>query len=100
MTDNEMLAASLREYADNNNPATDQHRGRVGMTDDELATFLGIKPDDPLKDKFIASITPLKRAVFERMASLTMEVDLWQDGLGPKPKGVLIDLAKTSTDGG
>lgn len=61
------------------------------MADDEMATFCGLAADDPLRGKFIATLTPEKRALFERMASLEVEVKLWQDGLAPKPTGVLID---------
>lgn len=61
------------------------------MTDDELATFCGLAADDPIRDKFIKTISPEKRALFERMANLEIELKLWQDGLGPKPTGVLID---------
>lgn len=61
------------------------------MTDDEMATFCGLAQDDPLRGKFVATLTPEKRELFERMANLEMEVALWQDGLGPKPQGVLID---------
>ena len=61
------------------------------MTDDELATFCGLAADDPLRGKFITTLTPEKRALFERMANVEIEVDLWQAGLGPKPVGVLID---------
>jgi len=61
------------------------------MTDDELASFCGLKQDDPLRDKFIRSLSPNKRSLFERMAAVEMEVELWQAGLGPKPQGVLID---------
>lgn len=64
------------------------------MTDDELSKLLGIAEDDPRKDKAIASISPKKRALYERMASVGMEVELWQAGLGPKPKGVLIDTVR------
>lgn len=64
------------------------------MTDDELATFCGLAPDDPLRGKFVQNISPAKRALFERMAQLEIEVDLWQAGLGPKPTGVLIDTER------
>lgn len=61
------------------------------MTDAELATFCGLAPDDPLRAKFIATLSPERRALFERMASLETEIALWQEGLGPKPAGVLLD---------
>jgi hypothetical protein len=64
------------------------------MTDEELATFCGLNAEDPLRGKFIQSLSPGKRALFERMASVEMEVELWQAGLGPKPTGVLIDTER------
>jgi hypothetical protein len=64
------------------------------MTDDELATFCGLAPDDPLRDKFVQTLSPEKRALFDRMATIEVEVALWQDGLGPKPEGVLIDTVE------
>lgn len=60
------------------------------MTDLELKRFLGIE-GHPNADKLIAKLPPLKRATFERMAELETELALWRHGLGPKPKGVLID---------
>ena len=66
------------------------------MTDDEIATFCGLPPDDPLRGKFVATLTADKRALFERMANLEMEVNLWTAGFGPKPQGVLIDTVKST----
>lgn len=63
------------------------------MTDQELAKFLGIE-NEPKRDAFIAALPPKKRELFERMASLEIEVALWQQGLGPKPTGVLIDTVR------
>ncbi len=64
------------------------------MTDRQLAVFLGII-DSPNWPQAIAAITPTQRASYERMAKLETEIDLWQQGLGPKPQGVLIDSART-----
>jgi hypothetical protein len=63
------------------------------MTDDELAKFLGIE-GHPKADAVIAGLSPEKRATFDRMATIEVEVDLWQQGLGPKPTGVLIDTVR------
>ena len=38
----------------------------------------------------MATVTPEKRALYNKMASLETEVELWQAGLGPKPEGVII----------
>lgn len=64
------------------------------MTDEQLAQYLNIK-DWPNWQEAIAAIPATRRAVFERMATLETEIDLWQKGLGPKPTGVLIDSART-----
>ena len=64
------------------------------MTDRQLAVYLGII-DHPKWPEVVASLTKAKRAVYERMATLETEIDLWQQGLGPKPKGVLIDASRT-----
>ena len=66
------------------------------MTDDQLADYLGIPADHPMKKSVIAALSPAKRAVYERMASLETELALWQDGLGPKPEGVLIDTERST----
>lgn len=64
------------------------------MSDEELAAFLGIA-GHPKRHAVIAALSPAKRALFDRMAGLEMEVELWQAGLGPKPTGVLIDTERT-----
>lgn len=65
------------------------------MTDAELETFLGIAGTKECA-KIMASVTPEQRALYERMATLEIEVELWLAGLGPKPTGVLIDLVRGS----
>lgn len=62
------------------------------MTDEEMANYLGFKADEPKRMLAVQNLPPAKRALFERMAEVEMEVNLWVEGLGPKPKGVLIDL--------
>lgn len=62
------------------------------MTDEQLATFLGLDrctPGD--REKILRSITPLRRATYERLAKVEAELNVWQCGLGPKPRGVLVD---------
>jgi hypothetical protein len=61
------------------------------MDDNELAKYLGIA-DDPRAPAVVKSLPPEKRALFERMAQVEIEVNLWSEGLGPKPAGVLIDF--------
>lgn len=62
------------------------------LTDADLAKFLGIDADHPKLAAFMAKLDPAKRASYERMHELCGELDLWQAGFGPKPKGVLIDM--------
>lgn len=64
------------------------------MTDRQLAVYLGII-NHPSWPQVVAGLTASKRDVYERMANLETEIQLWQEGLGPKPSGVLIDGAKT-----
>lgn len=59
------------------------------MTDEELAKFLGIH-DDERWPRAIAKLDPKKRAAYERMADVCVEIDLWQAGLGPKPANVIV----------
>lgn len=66
------------------------------MTDEEMAAFVGLSPEEENRVGFVKGLPPEKRALFERMASLEMEVKLWQDGLGPKPPGVLIDTERST----
>ena len=66
------------------------------MTDEEMAAFVGLSPEEENRVGFIKGLSPEKRAVFERMANLEMELKLWQDGLGPKPQGVLIDTERST----
>jgi hypothetical protein len=52
------------------------------MTDLELAKFLGIS-DDERYPRVIAKLDPKKRAAYERMADVCVELQFWQDGLSP-----------------
>jgi hypothetical protein len=67
------------------------------MTDEEMATFLGLSPEEEKRVEFVKHMSPEKRALFERMAVLELEVKLWQDGLGPKPQGVLLDTNRSTS---
>ena len=64
------------------------------MSDEEMATFLGLPVDEPKRMAVVRALSPAKRAIYERMARLEMELSLWQDGFGPKPSGVLIDFPR------
>ena len=54
------------------------------MDDETLAEYLNIPVN------LVSKIKPDKRAVYERMADVEFEVKLWQDGIGEKPKGVIL----------
>jgi hypothetical protein len=61
------------------------------VSDAELAAFLGIDDCDPEKvGRYIEAMPPEKRATYERMSEVCIELQLWQDGLGPKPDGVIV----------
>ena len=64
------------------------------MTDRQLAVYLGII-NTPTWPEVIAALTKAKRGIYERLAALENEIELWQQGLGPRPKGVLIDASRT-----
>jgi len=66
------------------------------MTDEQLARFCGLDPRDPRARKFIATLSPDKRATFERMAAVETEWNLHIAGLGPRPAGVLIDTPRST----
>ena len=59
------------------------------MTDAELAVYLGID-DDPRWPRAIAKLEPQRRATYERMADVEMELKVWQAGAAPMPKGVIV----------
>lgn len=64
------------------------------MTDQQLARYLGIDVE-PNWQALVDHFTPLQRKTYERMAEVETEINLWQAGLGPRPRGVLIDYART-----
>jgi hypothetical protein len=64
------------------------------MTDQELAEYLHLTPDEAAI--VIPKLTAVQRAVFKRMRQLAIDVELWQAGLGPKPRGALIDTERST----
>lgn len=54
------------------------------MTDDDLAKSLNIPVE------LVAKIEPAKRAAYERLIRVADELNLWQAGVGPKPKSVIV----------
>jgi hypothetical protein len=59
------------------------------MTDLELAKFLGIAEDERWP-RAIANLDPKRRATYERMADVCVEIDLWEAGLAPKPARIIV----------
>lgn len=62
------------------------------MSDEELAKYLHLTPAEAAI--VIPKLTPQRRAVYDRMASLETEIFLWQNGLGPKPSNVWMDFPR------
>lgn len=60
---------------------------RAPMTDAELLVYLGIQnePAD-VQARIMATMTPQRRAITEKMR----DIELWDQGFGPKPSGVFI----------
>jgi hypothetical protein len=59
------------------------------MTDLQLAKFLGIA-DDARWPNALAKLSPERRALYERMSDVTIELQLYEEGLGPMPAGVIV----------
>jgi hypothetical protein len=59
------------------------------MNDPELAVYLGIS-GDPDENAIIAKVSPAMRATYEQMKLAEEDIKLWQEGVAPKPTGILI----------
>ena len=64
------------------------------MTDAELADYLHLTSEEAAI--VIPKLSPAKRAVYDRMKQVEIESALWSEGLGPKPRGVLIDTERST----
>jgi len=62
------------------------------MNDEELAAYLHLTQQEAAI--VIPKLTRERRAVYDRMKSLETEIFLWENGLGPKPKNVLMDFER------
>lgn len=61
------------------------------MTDDELIEYLGLRAySEPTRAKFIAEMTKESRETYDRMREAEQDIKLWQEGVGPKPTGVIL----------
>lgn len=65
-----------------------------GMTDEELGEFLGFTPEET--KIAIPRLTPEKRAGYEALCGAYREIRLWEEGVGPLPKGVMIDTDRST----
>lgn len=59
------------------------------MNNAELAEYLGIAKARE-RDAIMAKITPEQRATYEAMKTAEEDIMLWQQGVAPKPKGVIV----------
>lgn len=59
------------------------------MTDDELLEYLGL-PDGPAERAWIARLLWWQRNAYEAMRTKEQDIKLWQEGVGPKPTGVIL----------
>lgn len=59
------------------------------MTDDELLEYLGL-PDGPDERAWIARLLWWQRDAYEAMRTKEHDIKLWQEGVGPKPTGVIL----------
>lgn len=64
------------------------------MTDEQMAAFMGLEPGNTKHMAVVKALPASEREMFESMARLEHEVELWAAGLGPKPTGVMIDMAR------
>lgn len=64
------------------------------MNDTELAEYLHLNAADAAI--VTPKLTPQKRAVYDRMRQVEIEVSLWSEGLAQKPQGVLIDTERST----
>lgn len=62
----------------------------MSYTDNDLnlARWLGISPE------FVRTLPAEKRAAFERMRRVEIEISAWRTGAGPRPRGVLMDFPR------
>lgn len=60
------------------------------MTDEQMAEYLGLK-GHPKALMVVRNLSPERRALYERMAGVEIEIELYEAGLAPRPKGVLLD---------
>lgn len=64
------------------------------MNDAELAEYLHLTPTEA--DSVIPKLSASRRALYDRMKQVEIEAALWSEGLGPKPRGVLIDTERST----
>jgi len=60
------------------------------MTDIELAEYLHLSPADAAI--VISKLSLQQRAAYETLRQVEIDIFRWQQGIGPKPTGVLLDF--------
>ncbi len=62
------------------------------MTDEELGQFLGLPK--ALAATHVPTITPERRAVYEKMRAVEILTPLWQTGVEPYPSDVSVNRGR------
>lgn len=63
------------------------------MTDEQMAEYLGLK-GHPKMLAVVRNLSPQRRRLYERMAEVEVEIELYEAGLAPKPQGVILTYRK------
>jgi hypothetical protein len=58
------------------------------MTDDDLTKFLGLTPAEA--EVILPTLTQSLRQTYERLHDAEMAIRLWQQGVAPLPKGIIV----------
>lgn len=58
------------------------------MTDEQLANELNLSAEEAAI--IIPKLTPEKRAIYEKLCETATDLVLWQQGVSPKPKGIIV----------
>ena len=61
----------------------------TSVSDASLTWFLNLEPEEAAQ--FLPSLTPEKRAIYEKMYEVYQQVIEWEQGRAEKPKGVFLD---------
>lgn len=62
------------------------------MTDEELAEYLRLTPAEFAI--VLPKLSPQRRATYNRMKQIEIDLGLWEAGIGPKPQDVMVDTVR------